>query len=65
MFLRTLSLAVSYFDGTSIQFVDDFLADFLYGNRDAKDLDTVFNDLKWYDTLLGWTKEQWSDLITR
>ena len=56
---------VSCFDGTSIHFADEFLADFLYGNKDAKDLDTVFNDLKWYDTLLGWTKEQWSDLITR
>lgn len=40
-------------------------ADFLYGNKDGKDLDRVFDDLKWYDTLLEWKSDQWSDLITR
>lgn len=40
-------------------------ADFLYGHKDGKDLDKVFQDLKWYDTLLGWREEQWSELITR
>ncbi|KAJ9111193.1 hypothetical protein QFC20_002687 [Naganishia adeliensis] len=44
---------------------DAIVADFLYGNKDGKDLDGVFEDLKWYDTLLEWKTEQWSDLITR
>lgn len=43
----------------------DERTDFLYGDKDGKDLDRVFDDLKWYDTLLGWRAEQWSELITR
>lgn len=41
------------------------LLDFLYANKDAKDLNRTFDDLKWYDTLLSWRSNQWSDLITR
>ncbi|KAJ9101136.1 hypothetical protein QFC21_003354 [Naganishia friedmannii] len=44
---------------------DAIVADFLYGNKDAKDLNRTFDDLKWYDTLLSWQSAQWSDLITR
>lgn len=39
-------------------------ADFLYGDKDSNDLEHVFDDLKWYDTLLGWRSEQWCEMIT-
>jgi hypothetical protein len=65
MSLRTRSLAVGHNVGFEAQLTDLPHTDFLYGNKDGKDLDHVFDDLQWYDTLLGWRSEQWSGLITR
>jgi hypothetical protein len=62
---RTRSLAVCHDFENIIPYADLANTDFLYGHKDGKDLDHVFDDLKWYDTLLGWRSEQWSEFITR
>ncbi|KAL7420500.1 hypothetical protein Q5752_004450 [Cryptotrichosporon argae] len=45
--------------------VDVVVGDFLYGEKDGKELPSAFDDLKDYATLEKWTAEQWLALLDK
>lgn len=44
---------------------DSIIADFLYGEASGKGLQQQYQDLQQYEALLGWTSEQWTDLLRK
>ena len=39
--------------------------DFLYGNRDGRELDPAMAEVARYEELSKWTSKQWADLLEK
>ncbi|SPO40740.1 related to Zn2+-dependent endopeptidase, insulinase superfamily [Pseudozyma flocculosa] len=46
-------------------FSDLIIMDFLYGSKDGKDLHAANDDMTRYDTLAGWTSQQWVEVLRK
>lgn len=51
--------------GTSNVLMETTITDFLYGDKDGKDMPAAFEELTTYDTLSKWTAAQWAELLDK
>lgn len=51
--------------GTSNVLMETAITDFLYGDKDGKDMPAAFEELTTYDELSKWSAEQWAALLDK